>query len=154
MQNREVNQKMANSELGDEGMGDEKQKQGVGMMPNADSASTSDFAPDPDFAMGGQAVLEGVMMKGPVSYAVAVRRAEGNIEMISHRFVPIIKRHSWLRLPIVRGAVSLVEMLIVGYRALDFSANVVEQSAKEKDEGGRTKDEAKQAGAMSARLAI
>ena len=89
--------------------------------------------PIPILPMGGQAVLEGVMMKGPASYAVAVRRAQGNIEMVSHRFVPIIKRHSWLRLPIVRGAVSLVEMLIVGYRALDFSANVVEQSAKEKE---------------------
>jgi uncharacterized protein YqhQ len=90
--------------------------------------------PNPDFAMGGQAVLEGVMMKGPISYAVAVRRAEGNIEMISHRFIPITQRHRWLRLPIIRGAVSLIEMLMVGYRALDFSANVVEQSAKEKEE--------------------
>jgi uncharacterized protein YqhQ len=95
---------------------------------------------DPDVTMGGQAVIEGVMMRGPKSYAVAVRRPQGDIAMISHPFVPIVKRKRWLHLPIVRGAVSLIEMLLLGYRALDYSANVAEQSAREM-ENSDAKDE-------------
>ena len=84
-----------------------------------------------EFPMGGQAVLEGVMMRGPESYAVAVRRPQGDIAMISHRFLPVTKRRKWLGLPIIRGAVSLVELMLLGYKSLEYSANVAEQGHTE-----------------------
>jgi len=71
------------------------------------------------------------MMRGPRSYAVAVRRPQGDIAIISHPFVPIIRRKRWLGFPIVRGTVSMVEMLLLGYRALDYSANVAEKGARD-----------------------
>ena len=63
--------------------------------------------PYADFAMGGQAVIEGVMMRGPRAYAVAVRRPQGDIVLRRRSFLPVTKRKKWLRLPVVRGAVSL-----------------------------------------------
>ena len=99
----------------------------------ADGIKTSETAPEPEFAMGGQAVLEGVMMRGPKSYAVAVRRPQGDIVMMSRPFLPITKRKKCLGLPVVRGAVSLVEMLFLGYRTLDFSAKVAEQGFLEQE---------------------
>ncbi|HNY28534.1 MAG TPA: DUF1385 domain-containing protein [Candidatus Sumerlaeota bacterium] len=86
---------------------------------------------DADFAMGGQAVIEGVMMRGPQSYAVAVRKPQGGIVMRSHSFIPVVKRRKWLALPVVRGAVSLIEMMLLGYRTLEYSANVAERGAQE-----------------------
>ncbi len=81
--------------------------------------------------MGGQAVIEGVMMRGPQSYAVAVRKPQGDIVMRSHSFVPVVNRRKWLALPVVRGAVSLIEMMLLGYRTLEYSANVAERGARE-----------------------
>lgn len=89
--------------------------------------------PNPEISIGGQAVLEGVMMRGPHSYAVAVRRAQGDIVMLSRPFAPITKRHKILGLPVVRGAVSLIEMLFLGYRTLEYSAGIAEQSLREND---------------------
>ncbi|NQU41703.1 DUF1385 domain-containing protein [bacterium] len=95
-----------------------------------------------DFAMGGQAVLEGVMMRGPKAYAVAVRRPQGNIQVLTRHFWPVTKRKKYLQLPILRGAVSLVEMLLLGYKSLDYSANVVDQATKEMAEAeGKTAEE-------------
>ncbi|HUT24867.1 MAG TPA: DUF1385 domain-containing protein, partial [Sumerlaeia bacterium] len=95
----------------------------------------------PDFAMGGQAVLEGVMMRGPNAYAIAVRRPQGDIEIMSRRFWPVVRRKRWLRFPVIRGAVSLVEMLLLGYRALDYSANVAEQGHREQEEAEKAAKE-------------
>ena len=94
--------------------------------------------------MGGQAVLEGVMMRGPRAYAVAVRRPQGDILLISHPFQPLVSRKGWLRFPIVRGAVSLVEMLVLGYKSLDYSANVAGQAAKEIEEAQKAAQAAKE----------
>jgi uncharacterized protein YqhQ len=92
-----------------------------------------------DAPVGGQAVLEGVMMRGVSTWAVAVRRpsdeqlasggpdsregAKGEIEVISEPLVSWTKRHRLLRLPIVRGVVALAESLKIGFRALGISAN-------------------------------
>jgi uncharacterized protein YqhQ len=72
--------------------------------------------------IGGQAVLEGVMMRGPSSWAVAVRRPDGRISEISHDVESVALRRRWLRLPIVRGVVALGESLAIGMRALAVSA--------------------------------
>jgi len=76
-----------------------------------------------DAPVGGQAVLEGVMMRGVSTWAVAVRKPDGRIEVTSEPLVSWMKRHRFLRLPVIRGVVALVESLKIGFRALAISAN-------------------------------
>ena len=79
---------------------------------------------EPSILLGGQAVLDGVMMRGPSRIATAVRRADGTIAVHAEEFAPLGARYRALSLPILRGAVGMVEMLFVGIRALNFSADV------------------------------
>jgi uncharacterized protein YqhQ len=72
---------------------------------------------------GGQAVLEGVMMRGPSCWAVAVRTPEGDIAEVSNAIDSPMRRHWGFRLPIIRGVVALGESLAIGFRALSISAN-------------------------------
>ena len=83
-------------------------------------------------AIGGQAVLEGVMMRGPRNWAVAVRKPDGEIAHVWRSIDPLMARHWALRLPVVRGVVALGESLAIGFRALSVSANY---AAQEEDEG-------------------
>ena len=84
-----------------------------------------------DAPVGGQAVLEGVMMRGVSTWAVAVRKPVprtrrgplGEIEVTSEPLVSWAKRHRLLRLPVIRGVVALGESLKIGFRALAISAN-------------------------------
>ena len=87
-------------------------------------------------AYGGQAVLEGVMMRSPSSWAVAVRTPEGDIEEVVNDIESPMKRRRIWRLPVIRGVVALGESLAIGFRALAISANVVSQ---ERDEHGEIK---------------
>jgi uncharacterized protein YqhQ len=73
--------------------------------------------------IGGQAVLEGVMMRGPSNWAVAVRKPNGQIAEVCRPIESVMKRHWFFRLPIVRGVVALGESLAIGFRALSISAN-------------------------------
>jgi uncharacterized protein YqhQ len=84
-------------------------------------------------AIGGQAVLEGVMMRGPRSWAVAVRKPDGEIAQVGRPVDPLMARHWTLRLPIVRGVVALGESLAIGFRALSVSANYAAQEEGEGD---------------------
>jgi uncharacterized protein YqhQ len=86
---------------------------------------------DRDAPIGGQAVLEGVMMRGVSTWAVAVRKPDGEIETSSDPLVSWAKRHRILRVPVIRGVVALVESLKIGFRALAISANA--QLADEED---------------------
>jgi uncharacterized protein YqhQ len=83
--------------------------------------------------IGGQAVLEGVMMRGPSAWSVAVRKPDGNIAEVNRPIASILLRHRWLRIPIVRGVVALGESLAIGFRALAISANYASQ--QEDDDG-------------------
>ena len=76
-----------------------------------------------DAPVGGQAVLEGVMMRGVSAWAVAVRRAEGDVRVRSFPLTSALERHRLLRLPVVRGVVALSESLAVGLRAMRISAD-------------------------------
>jgi uncharacterized protein YqhQ len=76
-----------------------------------------------DAPVGGQAVLEGVMMRGVSTWAVAVRKPDGEIEVTSQPLVSILKRHRVYRLPLIRGVVALVESLKIGLQALGISTN-------------------------------
>ncbi|HZS30162.1 MAG TPA: DUF1385 domain-containing protein, partial [Gaiellaceae bacterium] len=73
--------------------------------------------------VGGQAVLEGVMMRGPGNWAVAVRTPSGAIAQVSRPIDSPMARHRLLRLPVIRGVVALGESLAIGFRALAISAN-------------------------------
>ena len=85
---------------------------------------------------GGQAVLEGVMMRSPSSWAVAIRTPEGDIaEVVNEITSPMQRRRLW-RLPVIRGVIALGESLAIGFRALAISANVASQ---ERDEDGEIK---------------
>jgi uncharacterized protein YqhQ len=118
------------------------------VSPPADATSRSGADPlrMPDGALvakrdapvGGQAVLEGVMMRGVSTWAVAVRNPEGQVELSSEPLVPWAKRHRLWRLPVLRGVVALGESLKIGFRALAISANaqLEEDEEGEKEEIG------------------
>jgi uncharacterized protein YqhQ len=102
-----------------------------------------------DAPVGGQAVLEGVMMRGVAHWAVAVRKptpeqlqederpveeaAEGEIEVSTFPLTSSLQRHRALRLPIVRGVVALGESMAIGFRALGISANAQLPSGEAED---------------------
>jgi uncharacterized protein YqhQ len=105
-----------------------------------------------DAPVGGQAVLEGVMMRGVSTWAVAVRvpteeqlaggqldpeeAALGDIKVESFALTSILKRHRALRLPIIRGVVALGESLAIGFKALGISANAQLGEEEEEISGG------------------
>jgi uncharacterized protein YqhQ len=88
--------------------------------------------------IGGQAVLEGVMMRGPSAWSVAVRKPDGEIAEINRPISSVLLRHRWLRIPIIRGVVALGESLSIGFRALAISANY---AAQQEDENGEVQTE-------------
>jgi uncharacterized protein YqhQ len=85
--------------------------------------------------IGGQAVIEGVMMRAPRSMAIAVRRPTGEIVVKKDEVVPLSERYPLVKYPIIRGAVALFSSLIVGIKALNFSANeaMVEEEGKQEE---------------------
>lgn len=85
--------------------------------------------------VGGQAVIEGVMMRAPRSVAIAVRRPNGEIVVRKELVVPLSERYPIVKLPILRGAVALFASLIIGIKALNFSANEA-MTEEEKDKEG------------------
>jgi uncharacterized protein YqhQ len=89
-----------------------------------------------DAPVGGQAVLEGVMMRGVSSWAVAVRKEDGEIELQSFPLVSWTKRHRLLRLPVIRGVVALADSLNIGFKALGISANAQLPEDEEPISGG------------------
>lgn len=94
--------------------------------------------------VGGQAVIEGVMMRGRNAVATAVRRADGAIVVEHLPYQPLTRRYRWLNIPILRGAVGLLEMLFLGIKSLNFSADVAlqdeELARQKKNEGGNSRN--------------
>src|SRR2546425_8561646 len=85
--------------------------------------------------VGGQAVLEGVMMRSPSSWAVAVRKPDGGIAQVCRPITsPMAKRRVY-RLPLIRGVIALGEALSIGLRALALSAPYATQEGGEDGEG-------------------
>ncbi len=102
--------------------------------------------------VGGQAVIEGVMMRAPRSVAIAVRRASGEIVVRKELVVPLSERFPIVKLPILRGAVALFTSLIIGIKALNFSANEAmteEEKEKEGDKAGSELSSWAMAGTMT-----
>jgi len=88
--------------------------------------------------IGGQAVLEGVMMRGPSNWALAVRKPDGEIAEVNRPITSVMTRHWFFRLPILRGVIALGESLAIGFRALAISANY---AAQEEGEDGEVSTE-------------
>jgi len=80
--------------------------------------------------VGGQAVIEGVMMKSKSKIAIAVRKPNGKISIKTKKHISWIKKNKLLAIPVVRGFVELLDMVVVGMKALTYSAN----QASEEDE--------------------
>lgn len=85
--------------------------------------------------VGGQAVIEGVMMRAPRSVAIAVRRPNGEIVVRTELVVPLSERYPIVKLPILRGSVALFSSLIIGIKALNFSANEAMTEEEKNKEG-------------------
>jgi uncharacterized protein YqhQ len=85
-----------------------------------------------DMLIGGQAVIEGVMMRSLTGYSVAVRQPDGGVAIKQDKIVSVTKKYPWLRFPVLRGSVVLIQSLILGMRALNYSATV--SSANEEGE--------------------
>jgi uncharacterized protein YqhQ len=81
--------------------------------------------------VGGQAVIEGVMMRGVKGIATAVRKSDGEIVIDKKESIPLAKRNKALGLPIIRGFVSLIESLIIGINTLNYSATFFEDEEEE-----------------------
>lgn len=85
-------------------------------------------------SFGGQAVLEGVMMRGPSCWSVAVRKPNGEMAEVTKAVRSPMQRHRVWRLPVIRGVVALGESLAIGFRALAISANYAAQEEGEDGE--------------------
>jgi len=83
------------------------------------------FVTKSSILVGGQAVMEGVMMRVPGAYATAVRDHKGNIQIDRHEFKSIIKIYPFLNKPIIRGIFGLFEALKIGYSTLQWSADII-----------------------------
>ena len=81
--------------------------------------------------VGGQAIIEGVMMRGSKGIATAVRTPNGEIEVKVEKTKPITKKYKFLNIPIIRGAVSLIDSLILGIKTLNYSASFFEDDEEE-----------------------
>ena len=82
--------------------------------------------------IGGQAVMEGVMMKNKDTYAVAVRKSDGEIIVEKKEYKGIFGDSAFLKLPLVRGVVNFIDSLVLGMRSLTFSASFFEEEGEKK----------------------
>jgi len=113
------------------------------------------FDPNKPLAVGGQAVIEGVMMRAPGRIATAVRRKNGAIVVKKRDFRSLAEKYPLFRLPILRGAVGLLEMMFIGIETLNFSTEVAMQDLElEKRSNGNGKPAKTRKTASNLRLAL
>lgn len=84
--------------------------------------------------IGGQAVIEGVMMKGPEDIAIAIRKPDNEIEIKKEKIDNVASRNKLFKLPFIRGIVGLVEAMIVGTKTLMYSAEFYEEDIEDESE--------------------
>src|SRR5713226_4571438 len=83
--------------------------------------------------VGGQAVLEGVMMRSPHAWSIACRKPSGEVVTMSEALERPSEKHKWMAWPIIRGVMTLGSAMTLGYRALRFSANVAIEDLMQND---------------------
>ena len=86
--------------------------------------------------IGGQAVLEGVMMRTPHAWAITCRKPSGELSTHREPLQRLSEKHKWMALPVIRGVITLGHAMTLGFRALKFSANV-QLDELQKDEAGK-----------------
>ncbi|MGH9509856.1 MAG: DUF1385 domain-containing protein, partial [Terriglobales bacterium] len=96
--------------------------------------------------IGGQALLEGVMMRSPHAYAIAVRKPSGEVVIHSEPLEKLSEKHRWMGWPLIRGVITLGQAMALGFRALRFSANVALEAEEaraeaEAEEGKRAAED-------------
>ncbi len=99
------------------------------------------FALERDLIVGGQAVMEGVMMRTPSAYAIACRKSDGTIVTTAESLPKWSDKYKWLSWPVLRGGATLIQSMALGVKALNFSAKVFEddlnaQAELEKERAG------------------
>jgi uncharacterized protein YqhQ len=94
---------------------------------------SSKINPKHKTTIGGQALIEGIMMRGPNDISIAIRKPNNDIELKVDKLNPIKNKYKFLGWPIIRGVVSLVESLSIGTKALMYSAEFYEEEEAESD---------------------
>ena len=89
----------------------------------------SDMKPS---GIGGQAVIEGLMMRNKDKYSIAVRKPDNEIEVVVKESQPITEKYKWLKLPVIRGVVCFVDSLVMGVSTLTYSASFYDDPAEQK----------------------
>src|SRR5687768_7803413 len=92
------------------------------------------FAVERDLIVGGQAVMEGVMMRTPSAYAIACRRADDSIVATAEKLPKWSDKYKWLDTPVLRGGATLIQSMALGIKALNFSARIYEEDLKAQEE--------------------
>src|ERR1044071_6337724 len=85
--------------------------------------------------VGGQAVMEGVMMRSPHAWAIACRKPSGEISTMSEPLERLSEKHKWMGWPVIRGVITLGHAMTLGFRALKFSANAALAEAPQPENG-------------------
>ena len=98
-----------------------------------------DFENSVDMNVGGQAVIEGVMMRSPEAIATAVRLPDGTIELKKRPYTSFVKNHRFMDIPVLRGAVNFFEMLVIGLETLNWSADI-QMQYEDRQNGKKTGD--------------
>jgi uncharacterized protein YqhQ len=106
-----------------------------GLFVKSDQSPTPKTELSTELAMGGQALIEGVLMRSPYRVAMAARKPDGEIAVKTYPYVPIGRRIKWLGWPVIRGGVSLVEGMKIGMEALTWSAELQTVEGEEKPSG-------------------
>ncbi|MGI9091183.1 MAG: DUF1385 domain-containing protein [Gemmatimonadaceae bacterium] len=83
-----------------------------------------------DLIVGGQAVMEGVMMRTPSAYAIACRKRDGSIVHTAESLPKWSDKHKWINLPVLRGGATLIQSMALGVKALNFSAQVAHEDVE------------------------
>ena len=92
--------------------------------------------------IGGQALLEGIMMRGRYNWAIALRRPDGSIYTEQHELASGQKRFAWMHWPVIRGCTALVESLTLGFQALQLAGeNALAEEEEEEDEVDEDEDD-------------
>jgi uncharacterized protein YqhQ len=87
-----------------------------------------------DMLIGGQAVIEGVMMRSLTGYSVAVRQPDGGVSIRKDKLTSVTQKYPFLKIPVLRGSVVLIQSLILGMRALNYSASVASAGEEGEEE--------------------
>src|SRR5205814_8926292 len=97
------------------------------------------FAMERDLIVGGQAVMEGVMMRTPSAYAIACRKSDGSIVHTAESLPKWSDKYKWLNTPVLRGGATLIQSMALGVKALNFSAKVFEEDHNAQEELAKEK---------------